>query len=239
MPDASPGVSGGVLVLNAEDDEADTIVPRLAAMNADLPLVRILKTLPGADGERQPEIPGDLAAIERAAKSVDAKLIIIDPLMAFLPGSTNSWKDQDVRRALAPLAALAERLGAAIVIVRHLTKNSAEGNPLYRGGGSIGIVGAARSGLLAANDPGDETGESRIIASTKSNLGRLPPSLRYVIEERGESIRVRWCGESQLRAATLLAAPDNKEGRTEVEGAAEFLRSTLDDGALAAKEVFE
>jgi putative DNA primase/helicase len=238
MPDGTRGVSGGVLVLNAEDDEGDTIVPRLAAMNADLTRVRILKTIPGADGERQPEIPGDLEVIERTARSVDAKFVIVDPIMAFLSGARNSWKDQDVRRALAPLAALAERLGAAIVIVRHLNKDSAEANPLYRGGGSIGIVGAARSGLLIASDPDDETGESRVIASTKSNLGRLPPSLCYVIEPRGESIAIRWCGESQHRAASLLAVPANKEERTEVEEAVEYLRSTLAHGPLAAKEIF-
>ena len=68
--------------------------------------------------------------------------------MAFLGATANSFRDQDVRRALAPLARLAETLGAAVIIVRHLTKNSAEGNPLYRGGASIGIIGAARSGLL-------------------------------------------------------------------------------------------
>jgi hypothetical protein len=240
MPDGSVVASGGVLVLNAEDDEADTIVPRLTTMNADLTRVRILKTLPGEDGgHRQPEIPGDLAAIERAARSVDAKLIIIDPLMAFLSGATNSWKDQDVRRALAPLAGLAECLGVAIVIVRHLTKNSAEGNPLYRGGGSIGIIGAARSGLLAANDPDDPTGQSRLIASTKSNLGPLPPSLRYVIEPCGESIHVRWCGESEYRAAALLAVPADEEEVTAVEEAAGFLRAILEDGAVSAKEIFQ
>ncbi|PYT27616.1 MAG: hypothetical protein DMG58_20010 [Acidobacteria bacterium] len=48
MPDGSPGVDGGVVVLNAEDDEADTIVPRLMAMNADLTRVRLLKTFPGS-----------------------------------------------------------------------------------------------------------------------------------------------------------------------------------------------
>ena len=99
-------------------------------------------------------------------------------------------------------------------------------------------MGAARSGLLIASDPDDETGESRIIASTKSNLGRLPPSLRYVIEPRGESIAIRWCGESQYRAASLLAVPANEEERTEVEDAAEYLRSTLAHGPLAAKEIF-
>ena len=79
MPDGSPGSNGGVLVLNAEDDEADTIVPRLAAMGASLNRVRILKTISAADGERQLEVPGDLTAIEKAARSVQARLIIIDP----------------------------------------------------------------------------------------------------------------------------------------------------------------
>jgi RecA-family ATPase len=239
MPDGSHGLNGGVLVLNAEDDEGDTIVPRLAAMGANLKLVRILKTIPGSEGERQLEFPGDLAAIERAARSVQARLIIIDPLMAFLTSATNSFRDQDVRRALAPLAALAERLNVAIVIVRHLNKNSGEGNPLYRGGASIGIIGAARSGLLAANDPDGESGQSRILASTKSNLGLLPPSLRYVIEPHGDSIRVQWCGESEYRAAALLVAPADEEEVTAVEEAEEFLLSILQDGAVWAKEIVQ
>jgi hypothetical protein len=211
MPDGSPSPTGGVLVLNAEDEDADTIVPRLKAMGARLDRVRILKILPDPDGERQPEIPGDLAAIEKAARSVGAKLIIIDPIMAFLGGRTNSFRDQDVRRALAPLARLAERLGVAIVIVRHLNKNTGEQNSLYRGGGSIGIIGAARSGLLVARNPDDETGEARILASTKANLGRLPTSLGYSIQTHGASICVAWTGESAYRAADLLAVLDREE----------------------------
>lgn len=116
MPDGSTGIEGGVLVLNAEDGSADTIVPRLLAMGADLKRVRILKTLPSSEGDRQPEIPGDLMEIERAAESIKAKLIIVDPLMAFLASETNTFRDQDVRRALAPLANTAERSGAAVLV---------------------------------------------------------------------------------------------------------------------------
>jgi hypothetical protein len=235
MPDGSPGVSGGVLILNAEDDEADTIIPRLMAMNADLTRVRILKTFRGSEGERQPEIPGDLAAIERAARSVDAKLVIIDPLMAFLAGTTNSFRDQDVRRALAPLAAMAERTGAAALIVRHLNKNL-EGSPLYRGGGSIGIIGAARSGLLVARDPDDETWQGRVLACTKSNLGPSTISLGYSIQPHGASIRVCWSGPSAHQAASLLAVPGGEEGRTAIDEACEFLRTILENGAMSAKD---
>jgi hypothetical protein len=235
MPDGSPGVIGGVVILNAEDDEADTIVPRLMAMNADLTRVRILKTFPGSEGERQPEIPGDLAAIEQAAKSVDAKLIIIDPLMAFLASTTNSFRDQDIRRALAPLAMLSQRARAAALVVRHLNKNT-EGNALYRGGGSIGIIGAARSGLLVARDPDDETGQSRILASTKSNLGPTTTSLCYSIQPHGMSIKVLWSGESGHHAAALLAVPSGEDGHAAIDEACEFLRSILEDGVMSAKD---
>ena len=238
MPDGTPGISGGVLVLSAEDDESDTLVPRLAAMDANRTRVRIVKTIRKDDADCQPDLLHNLPEIERAAKSVDAKLIIIDPLMAFLPSTTDSWKDQDVRRTLAPLATMAERTGAAVLIVRHLNKNSGEGNPLYRGGGSIGIIGAARSGLLVANDPDDDAGASRILASTKSNLGLLPPSLRYRIEEHDNSIRVCWFGESDHKAPALLAFSTGEEERVEVAGAAEFLRSVLADDAMAAKDIF-
>jgi AAA domain/DnaB-like helicase N terminal domain len=229
MPDGTPGVDSGVLILNAEDGEADTIVPRLAAMGADLTRVRILKTIPDTSGERQPEIPQDLGMIEKAAVSVNARLIVIDPLMAFLPGTTNTHRDQDVRRALAPLARMAERIGAAVLIVRHLNK-AADGNPLYRGGGSIGIIGAARCGLLVARDPDDETGERRVLAVTKTNLGPLPCSLQYCIRPGNGSIRVNWCGESKHSAAALLAVPLDGDSRSEVEEAVEFLKSVLEDG---------
>ena len=236
MPDGTHGAEGGVLVMNAEDGEADTIVPRLAAMRANLNRVRILKTISDPAGERQPEIPADLGTIERAALSVDARLVIIDPLMAFLSGATNSFRDQDVRRALAPLATMAERIRAAVLIVRHLNKMP-DGNPLYRGGGSIGIIGAARSGLLVARDPDDETGERRVLAVTKTNLGPCPTSLSYFIKSEAESIRVQWCGESKHQAGGLLAVPDETESRGAVEEAVEFLKSFLADGPVAATEV--
>src|SRR5215218_7347773 len=99
----------------------------------------------------------DLSTIEGAIERVGAALVVIDPLTAFLSEKTDSYKDQDVRRALAPLATLAERTRAAFLIVRHLTK-AAGGNTLYRGGGSIAIIGAARSGLVIAQAPKTQNG---------------------------------------------------------------------------------
>ena len=90
----------------------------------------------------------------------------------------NSHRDQDVRRALAPLAKLAEDTGAAVLIVRHLNKSSG-GNPLYRGG-SIGIIGAARSALLVASHPEDES--RRVLATLKATS---PSPRRLWLRARG------------------------------------------------------
>jgi hypothetical protein len=236
MPDSSPGIApAGVVILGAEDGLADTVRPRLEAAGADLSRIVALTAIMDAEGERLPALPLDLAAIERAISEVDAALVIIDPLMAFLDSSVNSWRDQDVRRALAPLARLAERTGCAVVLLRHLNK-SAGSHALYRGGGSIGIVGAARVGLLVAADPDDD--ERRILATVKNNLAPHPPSLafRLVGDEATGAARVEWLGESEHRASALLAIPSGEDERGALDEAIEVLRTILGDGPLPAKD---
>src|SRR5262249_8218950 len=154
----------GVVILSAEDDPSDTICPRLKATGADLSRIVLLAGLRDSDSVRLPTL-ADLEAIRHAITLVNAKLVIIDPLMAYLPGRVDSHRDQDIRSSLAPLAALAAETGVAVLVIRHLNKTEGK-NALYRGGGSIGIIGAARSGLLVAQDPEDE--ERRILAVTKS-----------------------------------------------------------------------
>ena len=90
--------------MNAEDGLADTIKPRLDAAGGDPSRVLSLATIPAGDegDERHLTIPEDIPIIEDGIKQVQAKLVIIDPLMAFLSGRSDAHKDQDVRRALAP-----------------------------------------------------------------------------------------------------------------------------------------
>ena len=233
MPLGAPGVAdgagvagvAGVALLSAEDNIAATIIPRLRLAGADIARVGFVRNVPIVDAtteqtlQRSFVLPDDIPWLEKAIQRIAARLVVIDPLMSFLDGGVNSWRDQDVRRALAPLAALAERTGAAILILRHLNKATG-GNPTYRGGGSIGIIGAARSGLLVAKHP-DNPDHERVLTAIKSNLGPPMPSLRYQIvaplsgieglEEEGiaqfeQTPVIEWLGESDLDAATLLAA---------------------------------
>lgn len=235
-PDGSECEAGGVVILSAEDGLADTIRPRFDAAGGDPTRAVAVSTVPDEEGnERQLSIPGDLHIIEAAIERVGAVLVIVDPLMAFLPGEVNSHRDQDVRRALAPLARLAERTGAAIVVIRHLNKATG-GNALYRGGGSIGIVGAARSGLLIAKHPEDDG--RRVLASIKSNLAAPAPSLVFGLSStESGAVRVDWKGGSNLDAAALLSAPTDHEERSTLANAQELLREVLADGPETVAEL--
>jgi hypothetical protein len=238
----------GVVLLSAEDGLGDTVRPRLEAADADLTLVvavsRVMETAIRRCGDEEvevktPRLPtlADLDALRKAIEQSGARLVIIDPIMAYLPGATNAHRDQDVRQALAPLAAMAEETGAAVLVVRHLNKASG-GNPLYRGGGSIGIIGAARSGLVVAPDPDDDTETRRVLAPTKANLSAPAAALAYHLEA-GETgvVRVVWEGASEHTAASLLAPPTAHTDQSAEDSAIAVLLDLLTDGPKAATEV--
>lgn len=229
-PDGAPCEEGGAVLLNAEDGLADTIRPRLDASR-----VLALATVGTGESERMLSIPEDLGIIRRGIERVGALLVVVDPLMAFLSGDVNAHRDQDVRRALAPLKTLAEDTGAAVVIIRHLNKGTGA-SPIYRGGGSIGIVGAARSALLVARHPEDDS--RRVLARVKNNLAEPVPSLAFELTGTAEgSVRVEWKGETHHAADALLAAPTDPEERSALEEAMDFLREVLADGPIWSVEV--
>lgn len=239
MPDQSEGcIPHGVVVLSAEDGLADTIRPRLEAAGADLEQILALPECLDDEGkERPPMIPDDLPQVRRAVEQIRAKLIIIDPLMAFLSGNTNSHKDQDIRRVLHLISGLADETGAAILVVRHLNK-AGGGNPIYRGGGSIGIIGAARSGLLVGTDPDypDSGDGKRVLASTKCNLAPSPGSLAFHIEQAPNAAsHVIWDGACKHSASMLLAQGEESE-RGALDEAQEVLVTVLSDGPVTARQ---
>ena len=236
LPDGERCEPAGVVLMSAEDGLEDTIRPRLDAAGADTKRILALTAKPDSKGiEQIISIPEDLLLIEQEIERVEASLVVVDPLMAFLSGDTNSHRDQDVRRALAPLAALAQRTGAAILIVRHLNKASG-GNTLYRGGGSIGIIGAARSGIVVAEDPEDP--DRRILAHNKQNLCRPSASLVFTVETASNGVaRIVWRGQSELNASQILRPPVDEEEKSALAEAKEFLMDELRDGPMAAKQV--
>lgn len=239
MPDGTPcGAEGGVVILTAEDGIGDTIVPRLVAAGADRSKCVTASLRDAGDEAEYPlSIPANITDLELTITHIAGKLVMIDPLMAFLGGEVKANNDQDVRRALARLASLAERTGAAVCVIRHLNKMPGS-NPLYRGGGSIGILGAARVALLVAPDPDDDT--RHILAVNKCNLAAPALALAYCLEETDLGVsRVAWKGQTGHTARSLLAPPLAEEA--EVGGALadakQFLRDILAAGPKPVNDI--
>jgi hypothetical protein len=225
LPDGGPG-PGVVnsIVLNGEDGVEDTIRPRLAALGADLDRVFVLRRT----GLKRPLcFPDNLPTLARALQRTAARLVIIDPVVAFLGSGAPSSSDQGVRRALFPLSQLAAKCGCAVVLVRHLSKRG--GRSLYRGFGSIGFLGACRSGWLVAADPQAPT--RRVLAQVKNNLAPVQPSLGYEVHaEQPAPPVVRWLGVSPWTADQLMGVPAATCVGGALERACDFLEVALEAG---------
>lgn len=229
FPTGERATPAGVVLMSYEDDPGVTIRPRLETMGADLDRIVLLEGVTDEKGPRLPSI-ADIAAIRETALSNQAGLIVIDPLMAALPGTVDSHSDHNIRSVLAPLSKLAQETGATVLIVRHLNK-SGGGNALYRGGGSIGIVAAARAAFIVGKDPQDET--RRVLAVAKLNIAKEPRSLQYRIAVNSEEKPfLSWEGETDLSASDLLTPAEVKHGPSKREQAKKFLIDELSKGPI-------
>ncbi len=228
----------GVVLWGCEDDFRDTVVPRLIAADADRSRVVGREYVRRTDSwEEEPPELDDISALIADIERVDAALVIVDPLVAFLPQGTNTHNDHAVRHALGPVTRLAREAHVAVVLVRHLHKG-AKANPTYGGGGSIGFTAAARATLLVANDPDDPSSEKRVLAWAKGNLAWRQASLGFRIVEEGGGTRIEWTGESRHTAESLLAA-NGRPNLFEASPAEKFLAETLQDGPRPVKDIVE
>lgn len=222
-----------VLLINYEDDLARTIKPRILKAGGDVQLVKVLDLKSSDGSERIPTFPDDLPELTRIIKKERIKLVIIDPLTAALnPAKVDIYKDSSVRLVLAQVKLVAEITDCAFLLVRHMTKDGKVKNPVYRGGGSIGIIGACRSGFLLAKHP--QNPDVRVLANTKTNIEKTPASLAFTIEDK----KLYWTSEEQLTAADLLRG-NGEKGRpaNEMQAASDWLASYLENGAREAKKL--
>lgn len=252
MPDGTPAPEGpgGVLMLAAvEDGMTDTIVPRLTAAGADLDRVTVWRGRREDDGYvRGFELtPADLTRAERLIVEEDVRLVIIDALMAAIPEGTNSHRDTDMRRRLHPLAAMAERTGAIVVVNRHHRKG-AGGPAIDRGAGTLATGAVARAVLGAVRDPDDDSGERRILGVAKANLiaESEKASMAYTIVSATvagldgalvETSRIAWMGSDSRTLNDVLAAGDDTKKSEKTRECADAIRELLADGPMAAKEI--
>lgn len=160
---------GNVIIISAEDDPADTIVPRLLAAGADLEKVHFLHAVREDADERLFDLNQDVHQLEKQLEAIGgAHLIIIDPITAYL-GKADANNNGDVRGILAQLAQLAERHNTCILGISHLNKDAGK-KAAYRVTGSLGFSAAARTVYLIDKDGRDP--DRRIMAPSRTTSPR-------------------------------------------------------------------
>jgi hypothetical protein len=230
-----------VLFLAVEDGIADTIKPRLERAGADVERVFVFQTIREERGERLPDFERDMAVLEEQIVRLQPALVVVDPVSSYL-GKSDSYKDADMRRVLAPLAVVAERHNVAVLALVHMTKGSKDGKALYRAMGSIAFAALARIVLAAGSDP--EQPERCYLMPVKQNICPASDTLAYQLRSDSEdadgAARLEWEGApvEGVRADVILGAGASVGDREQQQDAAEFLRQLLADGRMRSEDVF-
>jgi putative DNA primase/helicase len=239
---------GSVIILSAEDDAGDTIVPRLMAADADLSKVHILEAVRRDDeeGHRSFNLQLDLPELEKTIEEIDdAVLVIIDPITSYL-GKVDSHKNADIRSILEPLGKMAAKRHVTVIANTHLSKSSV-GSANSRVIGSVAFVNHARAAFIVTEDPDDRT--RRLFIPSKTNLGKPRDGLAYRIADAalpgpddGSAI---WAGYVQWEDTPVTISADQamaalaggSEGRSATEEAKQFLLDVLSEGQESQKEI--
>jgi len=239
---------GSVIILSAEDDAADTIVPRLIAAGADCSKVHILEAVRKGDddGHRSFNLQVDLPELEKTIDQIDdVLLVIIDPITSYL-GQVDSHKNADIRSVLEPLGKMAAKHHLTVIANTHLSKASG-GSANSRVIGSVAFVNHARAAFIVTPDP--EDGTRRLFLPSKTNLGKPRDGLAYRIAdfafpgpEDGSTIwapYVQWEDAPVTISAdqAMATLADGAEGRNAIEEAKQFLLDVLSEGPRGQKEV--
>lgn len=233
------GIPGGpvceprdVVIMSAEDPIAHVIRPRLDRMGADVARVHVLEGIAAAgDNPIKAICLADIDVIGDAIEKVKPALVVVDPIQAYLGADVDLHRANETRPILSGLSTLAESTGVAILLVRHLRKSGAD-RSIYRGLGSIDIMGAARSALMAGKDPENPT--RRHLLHIKSSFAGEGPALEYSIDDQHG---LTWVGLSTMTADEMLAPKRQDPRGQRRDEAADWLRDALADGPVASKKL--
>ena len=181
-----------VIYQTAEDGLGDTVKPRLIEAGADLDRVLVID-----DSEVQLTLSDE--RIEKAIIENNARLVIIDPIQAYLGADVDMNRANEVRPIFMRLGQVAQRTGCAILLIGHLNK-AAGMQSLQRGLGSIDIAAAVRSVMFIGKLKHDPT--MRILTHEKSSLAPPGASLAFSLGDEGG---FRWVGEYDITADEMLS----------------------------------
>ena len=211
-----------VIYQTAEDGLGDTVKPRLIEAGADLDRVLVID-----DSDVQLTLSDE--RIEKAIIENNAKLVIIDPIQAYLGADVDMNRANEVRPIFMRLGQVAQRTGCAILLIGHLNK-AAGMQSLQRGLGSIDIAAAVRSVLFIGKLKHDPT--MRILTHEKSSLAPPGVSLAFSLGDEGG---FRWVGEYDITADEMLSGIEPQR-ETKTQQAKDLICALLAGGKQVLSE---
>lgn len=213
-----------VIYQTAEDGLGDTVKPRLMEAGANLDRVLVIN---------EQALGGHIALsdreLETAIRENDAKLLIIDPIQAFLGSNVDMNRANEVRPIFRWLGDMAERTGCAIVLIGHLNKASGM-QSTYRGLGSIDFTASVRSLLFIGKVKDDPN--LRVLTHEKCSLAPPGESLAFIL---GDDEGFRWVGEYEITADEMLSGSERRK-ETKTQEARDLICSMLARGKEALSE---
>ena len=190
-----------VIYQTAEDGLADTVKPRLLQAGADCEKILVID-----ESEKSLSMLDE--RIEEALIKTGARVLILDPIQAYLGSGTDMNRANEVRNMTKRLAALAEKYKCAIILIGHM--NKAAGNKAaYRGMGSIDFYAVARSVLLVGRVEGEPN--IRAMVQIKNNLAEFGHAKAFRLSEEG----FRWLGDYEITADEVLGGYAPKMNKLE------------------------
>ena len=248
-PDETRAAVGNVLIWTSEDSPADTLVPRLMRMGADLEHIHFIEQARPPSGKPRPFNPAtDMPALVAKADAIgDIVLLILDPVVAAMPMTRNSHNNAEARNGMQPVVDFAREANVAITGISHLTKGTAGKDPLERLNGSVAFGALARLVMGAAKNQaeGDDEPE-RIMVRIKSNIGPGGGGYGYHIDTATlhehpdiEATRIVWEYPLEGTARELLdAAEGDQDGKIpKLDQARRFIANFLANAKRQAEDV--
>jgi putative DNA primase/helicase len=239
-PGENRAPKGSVVILTAEDDLQRVVRPRLDNMGADVSRIISIEAVRLQDGRDRPyedyfRLSRDADVLKQVlTERKDVRLVIIDPLSAYLGSGVDSHKDADVRGVLMPLVELAQSFNAAVLGIVHMNKNVSS-KAVYRALGSIAFTASARTVWLVTTDPNNPKSTRRLLLPAKHNVLINPTGLAFEIADSKvvfETEPVTLSADEALEQKSSVASPEK-------DRAVEWLREILAAGEMRSTELQE
>ena len=211
MPDGSGDkIPGNVIYQAAEDGIEDTIKPRLEKAGADCSMIRVID-------ETDKELSMTDDRLEQAIIETKARLIILDPIQAYIGATVDMHRANEIRPVLKHLGIIAEKHNCAIILIGHMNKASGS-KSTYRGLGSIDIQATARSVLLVARLR--DKPNIRIMAHDKSSLAPTGDAIGFEMTEDNGMVCI---GPYDITIDELLSGNEGR-GKKKLDIAENFIK---------------